>query len=156
VTRPLTEREVADDYEGFTGRVIVERFAALDPVAMPAVLVAGHGPFAWGATVAKSLENAAALEAVAKWPWAPGTLNHAPRNWSRGCWRNIINANTARQRITGRSSFNATGLPGGYLRSSLQERSAKIFLFPISQRRQRRRWEMGKGYEGLKRMWQRT
>ncbi len=66
VTRPLTEVEVAEDYEGQTGRVIVERFASLDPIAMPAVLVAGHAPFAWGATVAKSLENAIALEAVAE------------------------------------------------------------------------------------------
>ena len=66
VTRPLSEREVAEDYEGNTGRVIVERFAALDPVAMPAVLVAGHGPFTWGGDAEKALENSVALEAVAE------------------------------------------------------------------------------------------
>ena len=66
VARPLSEEEVAEDYEANTGRVIVERFVELDPVAMPAVLAAGHGPFAWGSTVAKSLENAIALEAVAE------------------------------------------------------------------------------------------
>jgi L-ribulose-5-phosphate 4-epimerase len=79
LTRPLTELEVTEDYEGHTGRVIVERFAALDPVAMPAVLVAGHAPFAWGTTVAKSLENAIALEAVAEMALASWTLEpHAP------------------------------------------------------------------------------
>ena len=66
VTRPLAEAEVTADYEANTGRVIVERFAALDPVAMPAVLVAGHGPFTWGANVAQAVQNAIALEAVAE------------------------------------------------------------------------------------------
>ena len=66
VTRPLTESEVAADYEGNTGRVIVERFRDLDPTAMPAVLVAGHGPFTWGRNAADAVQNAIALEAVAE------------------------------------------------------------------------------------------
>lgn len=66
VTRPLTPGEVADGYEINTGRVIVERFASLDPQAMPAVLVAGHAPFAWGRDAAESVRNAVALEAVAQ------------------------------------------------------------------------------------------
>jgi len=66
ITRPLTESEVADDYEGHTGRVIVERFAQLNPQATPAVLAAGHGPFTWGPTVAKAVDNAVALEFVAR------------------------------------------------------------------------------------------
>jgi L-ribulose-5-phosphate 4-epimerase len=66
VTRPLTEEEVADDYEGHTGRVILERFAKLDPVAVPGVLVAGHAPFTWGRTATESVCNAIALEAVAE------------------------------------------------------------------------------------------
>jgi L-ribulose-5-phosphate 4-epimerase len=66
VTRPLTKREVEEGYEVHTGHVIVERFAALDAAAMPAVLVAGHAPFAWGESAAKSVENAVALEAVAE------------------------------------------------------------------------------------------
>ncbi len=65
VTRPLTEAETAD-YEVNTGRVILERFTDLDPVAMPAVLVAGHGPFTWGHSAADSVRNAVALEAVAE------------------------------------------------------------------------------------------
>ena len=66
VTRPLTESEVTVDYEGHTGQVIVERFSKLDPAAMPAVLVAGHGPFTWGSDAAQAVENAIALEAVAE------------------------------------------------------------------------------------------
>jgi L-ribulose-5-phosphate 4-epimerase len=66
VTRPLTKEEVEDGYEENTGRVIVERFAGLDPAAIPAVLVAGHAPFTWGKDVAESVKNAVALEAVAE------------------------------------------------------------------------------------------
>jgi L-ribulose-5-phosphate 4-epimerase len=66
VTRPLSAQEVADDYEGHTGRVIVERFAELDAAAMPAVLVAGHAPFTWGTSPEKAVENSVALEAVAE------------------------------------------------------------------------------------------
>jgi L-ribulose-5-phosphate 4-epimerase len=72
VTRPLAEQELEDGYELNTGAVIVERFAKLDPAAMPAVLVAGHAPFAWGKNVAESVKNAVALEAVAE--MALGTL----------------------------------------------------------------------------------
>lgn len=66
VTRPLTKQEVDEAYEANTGRVIIERFADLDAAAMPAVLAAGHGPFAWGKDVAESVKNAVALEAVAE------------------------------------------------------------------------------------------
>jgi L-ribulose-5-phosphate 4-epimerase len=76
VTRPLTEQEVAAAYEANTGQVIVERFSRLDPAEMPAVLVAGHAPFAWGRNGAKAVENAAVLEAVAE--MALGTLQIRP------------------------------------------------------------------------------
>jgi L-ribulose-5-phosphate 4-epimerase len=66
VTRPLSEQEVETAYEANTGQVIVERFAEIDPLEMPAVLVAGHGPFAWGRNADASVENAVALEAVAE------------------------------------------------------------------------------------------
>jgi L-ribulose-5-phosphate 4-epimerase len=65
VTRLLTAEEIDGGYEINTGRVIVERFAGLDPVAMPGVLVASHAPFAWGKDAADSVKNAVALEAVA-------------------------------------------------------------------------------------------
>jgi L-ribulose-5-phosphate 4-epimerase len=65
VTRPLRPAEVEEDYEVNTGRVIAERFEGIDPLEVPAVLVAGHAPFTWGRTVQESLENAVALEAIA-------------------------------------------------------------------------------------------
>jgi L-ribulose-5-phosphate 4-epimerase len=74
VTRALTSQEVAEAYESNTGRVIVERFAGLDPRSMPAVLVAGHAPFVWGHDAADSVQNAVALEAVAAMAKATLTL----------------------------------------------------------------------------------
>ena len=66
VTRRLTREEVAGEYEANTGRLILERFNGIDPLAMPAVLVAGHGPFTWGGKVKESLDNSVALEIVAE------------------------------------------------------------------------------------------
>jgi L-ribulose-5-phosphate 4-epimerase len=65
VTRPLSANEIDKAYELNTGLVIAERFAALDPLAVPGVLVASHAPFAWGRDAADSVKNAVALEAVA-------------------------------------------------------------------------------------------
>ena len=67
VTRPLTDEEIADQYEARTGDVIVETFTdrGLDPLDVPGVLVASHGPFTWGATAGHAVENAVALEAIA-------------------------------------------------------------------------------------------
>ena len=67
VTRALTTEEIAGDYEAKTGDVVVETLATLGlgPLEMPAVLVASHAPFVWGADVAEAVENAVALEAVA-------------------------------------------------------------------------------------------
>ncbi len=76
VTRPLTAEEIERAYELETGVVIVERFADLDPLAIPGVLVASHAPFAWGKSAADSVKNAVALEAVAQ--MALGTLSLNP------------------------------------------------------------------------------
>lgn len=66
VTRPMTEAEVAEEYEWNTGAVIAEAFAGRDPLEVSAVLVRGHGPFAWGANAEKAVENAFVLEVVAE------------------------------------------------------------------------------------------
>jgi L-ribulose-5-phosphate 4-epimerase len=66
VTRPMTEKEVQSDYEWETGNVIVERFKDLDPLEVAAVLVHSHGPFAWGASGKKAVEQAFALEIIAE------------------------------------------------------------------------------------------
>jgi L-ribulose-5-phosphate 4-epimerase len=66
VTRDLRAEETAAEYEMNTGRVIVERFVGIDPLDVPAVLVASHGPFTWGATPAAAGWNSVALEAIAR------------------------------------------------------------------------------------------
>jgi L-ribulose-5-phosphate 4-epimerase len=66
VTRPMSPEEVRSRYEWETGNVIVERFKDLDPAEVPAVLVHGHGPFVWGPSGKKAVENALALEIVAE------------------------------------------------------------------------------------------
>jgi L-ribulose-5-phosphate 4-epimerase len=67
VTRELTPGEIGGAYEERTGDVIVETFERLElaPLELPAVLVASHGPFTWGADAAEAAENAVALETVA-------------------------------------------------------------------------------------------
>jgi L-ribulose-5-phosphate 4-epimerase len=67
VTRQLSAAEIAGEYEAATGLVIVETFrdGGLDPLNMPAALVASHGPFTWGRDAFEAVTNAVALEAVA-------------------------------------------------------------------------------------------
>ncbi|HEI9784841.1 L-ribulose-5-phosphate 4-epimerase [Serratia marcescens] len=66
-TRPMSEAEIAGDYEGETGKVIIETFnqAGHDPQQVPGVLVYSHGPFAWGKDAADAVHNAVVLEEVA-------------------------------------------------------------------------------------------
>ena len=66
ITRQLTAEEVENEYEKNTGKVILELFKNKKPLEMPAVLVANHGPFTWGANAAKSVENSIVLEEVSK------------------------------------------------------------------------------------------
>ena len=68
VTRRMRREEIEGAYEHNTGVVIVERFreGSVDPAEIPGVLVAGHGPFAWGSTPSEAVENAVVLESVAE------------------------------------------------------------------------------------------
>lgn len=63
-TRPMTTREIQRNYEANTGRLIIETFRKnhLDPLSTPAVLVACHGPFAWGEGIEQAVHNAVVLE----------------------------------------------------------------------------------------------
>jgi L-ribulose-5-phosphate 4-epimerase len=77
VTEELSAEEVSGDYVLNTGHAIVRRFAGLDPLAVPAVLVSGHAPFCWGLTPADAAHNAVVLEAVARMAYYTATLNAA-------------------------------------------------------------------------------
>lgn len=72
VTDVMTADEIKSNYELNTGKVIVRRFADLDPVEIPGVLVANHGPFTWGKTPTATVEAAVVLEQMAQ--MALGTI----------------------------------------------------------------------------------
>jgi L-ribulose-5-phosphate 4-epimerase len=68
VTAALTDEAIGGRYVHETGMAIVERFRVgnVDPMAVPACLVNGHAPFAWGRTPHDAAHNAVVLEAVAR------------------------------------------------------------------------------------------
>ena len=63
-TRKLTNEEIHSEYEKNTGKVIIETFEKreIDPLAVPGVLVSGHGPFTFGENAEKAVHNAKVLE----------------------------------------------------------------------------------------------
>ncbi len=75
VTDELTDEEIRGDYVLNTGIAITRRFDGLDPLAVPAVLVAGHAPFCWGVTPHDAAHNAVVLEAVARMAFTTTMLN---------------------------------------------------------------------------------
>ena len=81
VTEQLSESAIAGDYVEATGHAIVARFRgerggdAIDPLATPACLVAGHAPFVWGRTVGDAAHHAVVLEAVARMAFRTRWLN---------------------------------------------------------------------------------
>jgi len=77
VTKPLTPAQIRSDYEANTGHAIVRRFAKLDPLCAPAVLVAGHAPFCWGRTPAEAAHVAVIVEEIAAMAFQ--TLSANPR-----------------------------------------------------------------------------
>jgi L-ribulose-5-phosphate 4-epimerase len=65
-TRMMTQEEVEGAYELETGNVIVERFAQINPVHVPGVLVCNHGPFSWGKDAHDAVHNAVVMEQCAR------------------------------------------------------------------------------------------
>ncbi len=74
-TRPMKAAEIQGAYEWETGNVICEAIGACDPLAVPAVLVRNHGPFAWGEDALTAVHNAVVLEEVAFMAWHTLALN---------------------------------------------------------------------------------
>jgi L-ribulose-5-phosphate 4-epimerase len=83
VTQPLTDEEIEGDYVLNTGLAIIRRFQKLNPKASPAVLVAGHAPFCWGATPADAAHHAVVLEYVAQMAFFTAAINPASIGASR-------------------------------------------------------------------------
>ena len=74
-TRKMTEDEIFSDYEKNTGIVIAELFDDSNIDAVPGALVNSHGPFTWGVSAQKSVENSVILEEVALMAWHTLMLN---------------------------------------------------------------------------------
>jgi L-ribulose-5-phosphate 4-epimerase len=75
VTDEMSTEEIAGEYELNTGMAIARTFAKIDPLEVPAVLVANHGPFAWGLDARQASENAWMLEAVARMAYFTVQIN---------------------------------------------------------------------------------
>lgn len=86
---PVTDRlgaaDIAGDYELETGTAICRTFksAHLDPHSVPAVLVAGHAPFCWGASAAEAAHHAVILEYVARMAYHTLAINAESRPLAR-------------------------------------------------------------------------
>ena len=76
VTSVMNDREIESEYEKNTGDAIVRAFEKVDYASVPAVLVANHGPFAWGSDPATASHNAVILEAIARMAYFTLTINH--------------------------------------------------------------------------------
>ncbi len=74
-TRKMTPSEISGEYELETGKVIVETFKNIEPMQIPAVLVASHGPFTWGKDAHEAVHNAVVLEELAFMAWHNQMMN---------------------------------------------------------------------------------
>lgn len=67
-TRELTLKEVMNNYEANTGKIIIETIDNMEynPMDIPGILVKNHGPFAWGNSPANAVYNAVVMEIIAE------------------------------------------------------------------------------------------
>jgi L-ribulose-5-phosphate 4-epimerase len=75
VTAALSAEEIADHYELNTGAAIIRAMEGRDPLGCPAVLVAGHAPFCWGASASDAAHAAVVLEELAALAWQTLAIN---------------------------------------------------------------------------------
>jgi L-ribulose-5-phosphate 4-epimerase len=75
VTDALTPEEIEADYEANTGVAIIRHMHGRDPLACPAILVAGHAPFCWGKSVSDAAHTAVIVEELAAMAWQTLTIN---------------------------------------------------------------------------------
>lgn len=76
-TRRMTDEEIGGAYERETGSVIIQTFEerSIDPLQVSAVIVANHGPFSWGTSCTKAVENAVVMEYTAEMAYISTKLN---------------------------------------------------------------------------------
>lgn len=75
VTESISDADISGEYEKNTGTAIIERFAGQNPLSVPAVLVANHGPFTWGKDASTAAHNAVILESIARMAFFTVTIN---------------------------------------------------------------------------------
>lgn len=75
ITRDMSEKEIEQNYELNTGKVIVEAFEGVDPQDIRGVLVKNHGPFTWGNNPNEAVENSVALETIAQMAMVSFSVN---------------------------------------------------------------------------------
>ncbi|WP_338712415.1 L-ribulose-5-phosphate 4-epimerase [Lacticaseibacillus paracasei] len=78
VSEPLTRKQIENNYEKETGEEIAKTFLNrnISPLAVPAILVAQHGPFCWGRTPKEAVYTAKVLETVAEMDYHALELSH--------------------------------------------------------------------------------
>ncbi|SDM31018.1 L-ribulose-5-phosphate 4-epimerase [Catalinimonas alkaloidigena] len=77
VTEVMSDEMIERDYELETGHQILNVFRdqGLSPQEVEMVLVACHGPFAWGKSAAKAVYNATVMEELARMAYLTLTIN---------------------------------------------------------------------------------
>ncbi|MDQ0363188.1 L-ribulose-5-phosphate 4-epimerase [Breznakia pachnodae] len=81
-TRLMSKKEINENYEKETGKVIVETFRErkLSPDNISGVLVHSHGPFVWGIDCMDAVYKAVVMEECAQMAYATITLNRDVAN----------------------------------------------------------------------------
>jgi L-ribulose-5-phosphate 4-epimerase len=74
ITRSMEAGDIESGYEWNTGQAIIRRFAGVDPLLTPAVLVSGHAPFCWGASVGDAAHTAVVVEEIAHMAYLTVTI----------------------------------------------------------------------------------
>lgn len=94
--------------------MIIETFRTrgIDPVHVPGVLCASHGPFTWGKDAAQAVYHAVVLEEVAKMALLTCQINPNAEPAPSMCWTSTLCASTAPTPITARKSKAGPELDG--------------------------------------------
>ncbi len=112
VTDELTAEEIGGDYVHNTGLAISRRFRGLDPLATPAVLVAGHAPFCWGKRRRTPPTTRPFWKRLPAWPTTRLTCGRIVAVFPRRYWTGITFANMAPPQRTDRRNDAPGDAPG--------------------------------------------